>query len=427
MRTSVVEKGKWEREVAVEVPAKRIDTELQRAYQEYQKRIEMPGFRKGKVPLGMIKARYGDRIRGEVLGDLLPQLLEEAARDTGLAPAAPPTITDLKHEPGQDLTFTMSFDVWPELGEVQYQGLKASRVVHQVTDEEVEEQLKEIRTRQATEGSVERPLQTGDVLLADLQRLDATGVPIIGEKFEERRFVTGEGDTPSPEFEEALIGISAGEERDVRFTYRQDLPDPKLAGTEDRFRVTARQVHERVLPQLDDEFAKDLGDRFQSLEELRQHIRRQLEQRWEYVAQQRLRSQLVERLMHSNAFEMPQSMVNNYVEQVHQEQERRARQRGQEHDHAAEEEPHEHSEEEVRMAERSLRTLLLLNAVRKQVGITVSDEELDQYVTQRAEAIGVKPEDLRRSSRLEDMRHDLEERKVFELLEQHAEITEEKA
>ncbi|MEW6753173.1 MAG: trigger factor [Candidatus Latescibacterota bacterium] len=430
MRTNVVEKGKWEREVAVEVPAKRIDAELQRAYQKYQKRVEVRGFRKGKAPIPRIKALYGDRIRDEVLADLLPRLVQEAARDTGLVPAAPPAITDLQHQPGQDLRFTMSFDVWPELGEVQYRGLKASHLRHQVTEEEVDGQLQVIRNRQATEHSVERPLHKGDVLLADLQRLDDSGLPIIGEKFEERRFVIGEADAPSPQFEEALLGISAGEERSVRFAYRPDLLDSRLAGTVDHFRVTARQVHERLLPELDDEFAKDMGERFGSLEDLRRDIRRQLEQSWELMGRQRMHGQLVERLIHSNPFEMPPSAVRNYLEEVRvARQRRRQRERGagRDHDHDHEQGPGgEPTEDELRDAERSLRALMLLEAVKKQAGVTVTEEELGQYVAQRAAAFGVKAERLPASSRLEMLR-DLEDRKVMEVLRQHADITEERA
>ena len=421
MKTNVVEKGQWARELEVEISAERIEKELNKAYRRYQGRIEVPGFRKGKVPLRIIKARYGESIRGEVISDLLPTFLEEATREAGLVPAAPPTISALNHEPGQDLTFTAALDIWPRVEKVNYEGLEVTKRVHQMTDTEVDEQLKEIQERQATELSVERPLEKGDVLIADLQRLDDGSVPIIGERFEERRFFIGQDDAPSPEFEEALIGLSTGEERTVRFTYRDDLPDEELAGSRDHFMVFAREVRERTLPELDDEFAKDLGDQFQSLEDLRQNIRGQLEQRWEYMAGQQLRNDLTDRLIARNSFELPESLVDHYLDSMHKEQEK---EHGGEHDHDHDHD-HEHSDEEKRFAERQLRRYLLVEGVRKQAGVEVGDEEFEAFLAQRAEEMGAKVEDLQRSGRQDDLRRELEENKIFDLLTENAQVNEE--
>ena len=130
MKTNVTETSQWGREVEVEVEAARVDKEFDKALRKYQKRLEIPGFRKGKVPLKIVKSRFGDSIRGEVLGDLLPTLLEEAAREAGLVPAAPPQISKLDHEPGGDLIFTAALDIWPEIEVEQYEKLDATRMVH---------------------------------------------------------------------------------------------------------------------------------------------------------------------------------------------------------------------------------------------------------------------------------------------------------
>jgi len=411
VKTNVVEKGKWERELEVEVSAERIETELMRACRNYQKRLEVPGFRKGKVPLRIIRARYGDSIRGEMISDLLPTLLEEATREAGLVPAASPRISKLEHEPGRELTFTATLDIWPEIEVEHYEKLEVTKMVHEVTEEEIEEQLKELQNRHATERSVARPLEQGDVLIADLQQLDDSGLPIIGEKFEERYFIIGEEDAPSPGFEEALIGIRGGEERAVRFAYREDLRNQELAGRQEYFRVKAREVRERSLPALDDEFAKDLGEQFQSLEQLRQHVAEQLRQRWEQISRQGLRTALIEELIKKNPFDLPGSMVDSYLESLHREEE-------QDHEH-------EHTEEERRAAVRRLKSYLLIEGVRKQAGIEVSDEEFEEYLARRAEEMGVKLEDLKRSPRLGDLRRELEENEIFDLLIERAKIKEE--
>ena len=319
MKTQVTEKGQWARELAVEVEAARIDAAVNKALRRYQKRLEIPGFRKGKVPLRIVEARFGSSIRGEVLRDILPSLLEEATREAGLRPAASPQISQLDHEPGGNLTFTAELDVWPEIKVEHYENLAVTRMVHEVTDEEIGAQLEELRRNQATERVVERPLANGDVLVADLQRLDDSGLPIIGDKYEKHHILIGDENALSPELEDALVGMSAGEERKIRFAYRDDLPNEQLAGQTAHFAVSAHEVRERTLPELDDEFAKDLGEQFQTLDDLRQHLSGQLQQRWEYMAQQRLRSELINQLILKNDFELPESLVDNYLDSLERE------------------------------------------------------------------------------------------------------------
>ena len=412
MKINVTEKGQWGREIEVEVEASRVEKELDKALRKYQRQLEIPGFRKGKVPLKVVKSRFGESIRGEVIGDLLPALLEEATREAGLVPAAPPQIAKLDHEPGGDLTFTATLDIWPEIEVENYEKLDATRMVHEVADEEITEQLEELRRRQATEQAVERPLEKGDVLIADLQRLDEGAVPVIGERFEERYFLIGDENAPSPEFEEGLVGMSAGQERKVSFAYREDLPNEELAGKTEHFDVTAREVRERSLPELDDEFAKDVGEQFQTMAELREHISNQIQERWSAMAEQRLRSDLVGQLIEKNEFELPESKVANYLKSMKREH----------HDH----DDSEHTDEEREQAVRRLKSFLLIEGVRKQAKVEITDEEFEAFAAERAEQGGIKLEDMQRSGRVDDLRRELEEKKVFDLLGEKAKIKEEK-
>ena len=412
MKTQVTEKGQWARELAVEVEAARIDAAVNKALRRYQKRLEIPGFRKGKVPLRIVEARFGSSIRGEVLGDILPSLLEEAAREAGLRPAAPPKISQLDHEPGGDLTFTAELDVWPDIKAEHYENLAVTRMVHEVADEEIGAQLEDLRRNQATERVVERPLANGDVLVADLQRLDDSGLPIIGDKYEKHHILIGDENALSPEFEEALVGMSAGEERKVRFAYRDDLPNEEFAGQTAHFAVAAHEVRERTLPELDDEFAKDLGEQFQTLDDLREHLSGQIQQRWEYMAQQRLRSELISQLIEKNDFELPESMVDNYLDSL----EREYADRDRDHDPS-------HSAEEREQATRQLKSYLLLESVREQAEVEVTDAEFAQFASERAALAGVQPSDLQDA---EGLRRELENQKVFELLIAKAKIKEEK-
>ena len=434
VKTNVVEKGKWERELEVEVPAERIDGEVDKAYKKYQKNIQVPGFRKGKVPLKIIKSRYGASIRGDVINDLLPRLVEEATRDSGLTPAAPPTIQKLDHNPGESLTFTASLDIWPEVRVENVEGLKVTKMVHEVTDDEVEQQLQELQNQHATESPGSGPLEKDNVLIADLQKLDTTGVPLVGEKYEERYFVIGSESAPSPEFEEALIGMGVGEQRRVKFSYREDFPNEELAGKEEFFEVTARQIRTRTLPALDDEFARDLGEQFESLEGLRQHLRKQLKQRWETMLRQQLRSSLTEELIKANAFELPGSMVDNYLRTLQRERAERA---GQARDHHHHDHDHDHgshgdddeeadaiSAEERASAIRQLKSYLLVEALRESAGVAVEDAEFEEFLAARAEDSGMEVGELRRSKWADDLHKELEESKVFDYLIERVEVEE---
>ena len=430
MKTQVVEKGEWGRDLEVEVPAERIDSEVNSALKNYRKRLEIPGFRKGKVPLKIIEERFGESIRSNVISDLLPTLMREAANEAGLVPAATPKITKLEHEPGQALNFTANLDIWPKVEVANEEDLKVTRVTHEVSEDEIASQLEELRNRHATERSVERPLEKGDILIADLQRLDEGGLAIVGERFEERHFIIGAEDSPSPDFEEALVGIEEGEQRKVTFSYRDDLPNPELAGKTEHFEVSAREVRERTLPEIDDAFAKDLGDQFESLEDLRTRITEQLSQRWDYMSRQRVRSELVDALIKTNEFDLPKSLVEEYLEGMRRDQQEQAHEHSHhdhDHDHGHD---HDHAEDEPTEAQRtaavrSLKTYLLLEAVRKKAEIEVNSDELEAHLQQRSEQVGIKLEELKRSPRADEFRKELEEDKIFEYLTDKADIQEE--
>ena len=416
VRTNLIEKGQWERELEVEVPAERIDSEVATACRTYRKRLEIPGFRKGKVPMRVIESRYGASIRQDVVTRMLPDLVQEAAQAADIVPASTPTITLKEHGPGKPLAFTATMDIWPQIDVENFEGLSVTRMTHEVGDEEVGAELEKLRERNATEMSVERALEKGDVLVADLQGVTEEGVALVGDRYEERYFLIGSDDAPSPEFEEALLGIRPGEERRVDFSYREDLANKELAGQKRSFNVTAREIRERTLPELDDEFAKDLGDQFDNLEALRQYLRLQLQETWNSLARRKEQSDLIDGLIRGNPFDLPDRLIESYIERMKEEREG-------EHDH--DEEHPEITGEERTGVIRSLKTSLLLDGLRKKLKLQVAQEEEAGFFEKRAQQLGYKAADLKRSPRADDIKRELENQKIFEYLGEHAEIREE--
>ena len=420
VRTNVKETGQWERELEVEVSAERIESEVATAFRKYRNRLEIPGFRKGKVPMRVIESRYGPSIRQEAIARMIPDLVDEAALDAGIVPASTPTVTLSDHEPGKPLTFTVAMEIWPQIDVENYERLPVSRMTHEVGDEEVDHELEKLRERNATEMSVERPLEKGDVLVADLQGLNENGVALIGDRYEERYFLIGSDDAPSPEFEDALIGIGPGEERRVDFSYREDLPNRELAGQKRFFNVTAREIRERTLPELDDEFAKDLGDQFDSLEALRDYLRRQLQETWDSLARRRMNSDLVDGLIRGNPFDLPDRLIESSVERMKKERAKEEREAG----GGGKEFPGTADEERTAVI-RSLKISLLLDGLRKKLNLGITEEETDAFFERRARELGSKAADLKRSPRADDIRRELENKKIFEYLGERAEISEE--
>ena len=413
--TNLIEKGQWERELEVEVPAERIDSEVATAFRTYRKRLEIPGFRKGKVPMRVIESRYGASIRQDVVARMLPDLVQEAAQAADIVPASTPTITLKEHGPGKPLAFTATMDIWPQIDVETYEGLSVTRMTHEVGNDEVGTELQKLRERNATEMSVERPLEKGDVLVADLQGVTEEGVALVGDRYEERYFLIGSDDAPSPEFEEALLGIRPGEERRVDFSYREDLANKELAGQRRSFNVTAREIRERTLPELDDEFAKDLGDQFDSLEGLRQYLRRQLQETWNSLARRKEHSDLIDGLIRGNPFDLPDRLIESYIERV--KEERAAERDGDEH-------PEITGEERCGVI-RNLKTSLLLDGLKKKLKLEITEEEEAGFFEKRAQQLGYKAADLKRSPRADDIKRELENQKIFEYLGEHAEIREE--
>jgi len=415
LKVSIKDPEEGKKELQVEVPPERVEAEVEAAYRRYQRSIQLPGFRKGKVPIEIIKrSHYGRAIREEVLEDLLPKLYEEARKASQIKPISRARIEQVQYEEGEPLKFTASVEVEPEIKITGYKGLQVVKTVHQVTDEEVENTIQQLRERNAVEKSVDRPAKEGDFLLVDLHPLDPNGLPIVGRQIENRILKITEELAPQ------LSGIKKGQQQKVRFTYPSDFRDPTLAGKEEHYLVKVKEVRERELPALDDEFAKDLGD-YSSLDELRTGVRNDLEERADHIAMQRVHSEIIEQLMRKNPFTVPERMIENYFDMFIEELRR--------------ESDREIDEEAIRRENRGdvvrrIKSYLILESVAEQEGIEVSDEDLDKEISRIAEARKIDPEQMKgrmiANGRLDDLRSDLRRRKTLDFLVGNAEITEKK-
>lgn len=418
VNVSEVDNGK--RTLEVEVPATLVEARIKSAYANYTKTLNLPGFRKGKIPINIIRSRFGKVIEEEVLGDLIPESYDQAWRTSGLEPISQPAIDDVAYAEGEPLRFKASVEIKPEIQLQNYVGLRATRPVITVKESDVQEQLQAMRERSAEDRNVERPAQLGDLIVADLQELDASGVPILGRRYEDRTFLIGGERSFSHDFDNQMVGVSPGEDRRVRFTYNRDLSDTDLAGKEAAFSVKVKDVRERILPALDDEFSKDHGA--ESLKDLESRIRDYLKAQRDYVTRRRLESSILAAMIQENAFDPPETMVENalniMVEDYKKEHE------GQ--DHPIDEKGFREQGRDV--AVYQVRTHLLLEAVGKKEGLSATDEEVDERIRKTAEANRQNFDSLKRAlerrNALDRIRRDIVNDKTLQFLIDRAQVEE---
>ena len=446
MNVQVTESGTWRRTLEIEAPAEDVDKRLNDAYRKYSKTLNLPGFRKGKIPLSVVKRQFGPAIQGEVVQEMVEEFYREASEAEGIQPVSQASIDDINFEEGQPLVFKASVDVRPEITVETYKELKVTRPVFAVEDEHVEGRLRYMQEESATEQVVERAADLDDVVFADVEELDDGGSPVPDHGSEDqsiRLFKTEDG--KPTDLAEQLMGISAGEAREVKITRPvQDEHDHDHADCdhddheghdhddhdhEDHdegpkeetvmFRVTAKEIRERELPELDDELAQDVGG-VETLDELKTQIRNEMQTQYDQMIRQRVEENLMDALIEENPFEVPDSMVENYlngmIESYKQEQAG--------HDQGIDEDALR--EEGRDQAERGVKRFLLLDAVADQENIEVTDDDLDKHLEEMSQRHNIEGPRLRqilsRTEQLDQIESEIKTQKTFDFLIDNADV-----
>ncbi len=429
MNVQVTESGTWRRTLEIEAPAEDVDKRLNDAYRKYSKTLNLPGFRKGKVPLSVIKRQFGSAIQGEVVQEMVEEFYREASEAEGIQPVSQASIDDINFEEGQPLVFKASVDVRPEITVETYKGLKVTRPVFAVEDEHVESRLRYMQEESATEQVVERAADLDDVVFADVEELDEDGSPVADHRSEDQsiRLFKTEDDKPT-ELAEQLMGISAGESREVTITRPvQDEPDQEDHEDRDEepkeetvmFRVMAKEIRERELPELDDELAQDVGG-VETLDELKTQIRNEMQTQYDQMIRQRVEENLMDTLIEENPFEVPDSMVENYLDGMIESYKRE--QAG--HDQDIDEDAIRESGRD--QAERGVKRFLLLDAVADQEKIEVTDDDLDEHLEEMSQRHNIEGPRLRqilgRTEQLDQIESDIKTQKTFDFLIDNADV-----
>jgi trigger factor len=305
-------KESTKREIAVEVPASEVTRQTEALIQKYQKLARLPGFRKGHVPASIIRQRFAEDIKTDVVESLVPRYFRQEADKQGLIPVSQPRVTDLHIHEGEPLRFKASFEVLPEIKVEGYKELRAEHPVIEVTDAEVEQALNQLREQHATYSAIEgRPLADGDFAQVALD-----GKPRAGEGqpvHMDDVLVEIGGQGTMHEFNENLRGASAGQEKSFEVKYPEDYPDKRLAGQTFDYNVKVLSQKQKSLPELNDEFAKELGE-FTGIDDVKKRIRENMEAEKKHTIEHEAKDKLVAELVKRNDFDVPEAMVDRQID-----------------------------------------------------------------------------------------------------------------
>ncbi len=300
------------REFRVVVPAGELEEKVTSRLGEIGRTIQLRGFRPGKVPMQILRQRFGNSVRGEVLESTLQDTSADAIREHNLRPALPPKVDIVSFSEGADLEYKMSLEVLPDIPEPSFADLEIERLVVEVPDEDVDRAIERIAEQQRKTEVAERPAESGDIIVVDIEgRSGEQEIP--GASGKDRQIVLGSGGFIAG-FEEQLIGASAGEHRTVRVTFPEDYGAPDFAGKDAVFEVDVKEVRQRLPLVIDDELGKAVG--LESLAELRQEVRQQMQRDYEGASRLRLKRSLLDKLAQNYDFAVPPGMVELEFESI---------------------------------------------------------------------------------------------------------------
>jgi len=294
------------REYTITVPAGDLEQEIIRRLGEIGRQVRLPGFRPGKVPMQILRTRFGPSVRGEVLQNTLQASSAEAISERQLRPALPPKVDIVSADEGADLEYKMALEVLPEIPEPSFADLDLERLVVEVPDEEVDRAIERVAEQQRKSEVAERPAENGDILLVDVEgRIAEREIPGAGGK--DRQIVLGTGNS-IPGFEDQLVGAIAGEHRKVRVSFPADYAVADLAGKDADFDVDVKEVRQRLPIAIDDELGQAVG--LENLAELRQELRQRLQRDYDAASRLRLKRSLLDKLAEGYDFPVPPGMVD---------------------------------------------------------------------------------------------------------------------
>lgn len=314
MQVSVESTSGLERRIRIGVPAEQVDSEVAKRLQDAARKVRIDGFRQGKVPLKVVKQRFGAGIRQEVLGEVINRTYFEALQKEDINPAGMPSIDTTKNKEGEDLEYVATIEVYPEVDLPDFSGFSVKKPVATVQDADVDNMIENLRKQQASWEEVDRPAEEGDQVVIDF-RGTKDGEEFEGGKAENQTLVLG-SDSMIPGFEEGIVGMKPGEERVLSLTFPEDYHAEELKGAAVEFTVKLHKVSEQKLPELDEDFFKKYGVDEGGLEAFKEEVKSNMERELNNARKSQVKNQALDALYEAKEVELPQALVSNEIDNV---------------------------------------------------------------------------------------------------------------
>lgn len=421
MMVSVETTAGLERRMTVQVPADKIESEIDSRLRRYGKTAKIKGFRPGKVPMQVVRQRYGGQVREEVLNEMMRSSFIEALGQEKLRPAGGPRIEPGKLEQGVDLEYTATFEVYPEITLTGHEGMKIRRPTAEITEADIDDMMDRLRRQRAEWEEREKAAEDGDQITVDFNgTLD--GEPFAGGEGQDVPVVLGRG-AMLPDFETGLKGMSAGEEKEITVNFPDDYGAAELAGRTAVFQVTARAVAVETLPVVDDAFCESFGITEGGVDQLRKEVADNMARELAQVSRARMKEQVLEQLIEANEAELPRVLVDQEIRVM---QASAARRMGLDPSDSSNLPPAETLEPQ---ASRRVKLGLLVAEVIGQADIQLDQARVRQRLMELAASSGRPEEVIKLYTSSPEMMGQIEaevmEEQVVDWLIEHAETTDE--
>ncbi|MFC1574667.1 trigger factor [Gemmatimonadota bacterium] len=413
LKVDLEEQDSWRRRLTVTVPAGTVQTERAKIVQKLGGRLKLPGFRKGKIPTHVVEQRFGPAVDQDLIDKVIGDAYRQALQAESLEPISEGQVEDVQYKPREDLIFSISFDVQPVMELERLGGFSVERPKLEVLEGDLDKVIERLREQNGAWKPVEDGgPEEGNLVTLDILRLEDGEPAGEGRPYE---IVLGDGEA-IPEVEDAVRTLVVGETGDFTVTFPDDFPDEERRGEKQHLRISLQARKTRELPDLDDEFARSLGD-FEDLEGLRARVQGDLEKEAADQAETVVRGQIVENILEANPFQVPQSMVDRYMESVLGDTSK------------LNPEVVAQTRESLRPeAEKAVKRILLVDRVAELQGLKATEDELDERVQEIADQNDAKPAqvyaNLQKAGSLESLEREITEGKVWEFLKSQSTVNE---
>ena len=400
-----VEKTDKKNELKLEfkIEAEKFDEAMKKVYTKTAKYFNVPGFRKGKAPMHMVEKMYGTEIFYEdTFNELVPGIFEEELKNNNIEAVSRPDIDIKQIGKGQELIFTAVIQTKPEVKLGKYKGIEIKKIEYNVSDDDVNHELKHMQEKNARLVSVERPVKDGDITVIDFEG-SIDGVPFDGGKAENHELTIGSKQF-IPGFEDQIIGMKLEEEKDIKVTFPEDYFSKDLAGKEATFKVKLHEIKEKELPKLDDDFAKDTSE-FETLAELKKSIKEKLEEENKHRAKHETENAVIEAVADTVELDIPSGMIETEIDNMVKDVESRLSYQGlnlEQYLKIMGKTMEEFRKQYEEQAQKTVKIRLVLEAIQKDLAVKVEESEIKDKIKEMSEAYSRKPEELEQNEQFKN-------------------------